>query len=503
MAEDELNNKLVEEKIKKLNEIKQKGVIPYPYSYKKEDNAKDINEKYSILNPEEKKEDKISCAGRIMNLRRMGKATFLHIQDMSGRLQVYFRENDIGEEKYSLLKLTDIGDFIGVEGTIFKTKTGEVTIYAKSFEFLSKSIQPLPEKYHGLTDKEIRYRQRYVDLIMNPEVKEVFLKRSMMIKAIRDFLDNKGFIEVETPLLQTQYGGANARPFKTYINAWNMPMYLSISPELYLKRLIVGGFEKVYTICKNFRNEGVDQSHNPEFTMIELYQSYADYKDMMKLIEECYEYVALKVNGTTKVKHIIDNKEIEIDFKAPWPRKTTAEIIKDNLNIDIENMTKEQLIDFLKNNKIEIPKEKNWGNLVLTIFDELIEDRIIQPTHIYDRPKEGTPLCKIHRKNEKYNEQCEPIALGMEIGNMYSELNDPIIQKKLFKEQEEKGRGGDEEAHPMDYDFLNCLEIGMPPTGGIGWGIDRMAILLLGQSSIRDVIFFPTMKPKTKENEEK
>jgi lysyl-tRNA synthetase, class II len=353
----------------------------------------------------------------------------------------------------------------------------------------------LPEKFHGLKDKELRYRQRYVDLIMTPEVKEVFKKRSAIIKAIRNFMESRGFMEVETPLLQTQYGGASARPFKTHINAWNMPMYLSISPELYLKRLIVGGFEKVFTICKNFRNEGVDHKHNPEFTMIEAYQAYADYNDMMKLIEDCYEFCALEVLGTTKVKRVVNEKEVELDFKAPWPRLTMAEAIKKHISIDVDLMSVEDLKEFADKNKVEYKSTDGWGDLVLELFD-LVESKIIQPTHIIDMPKEGTPLCKRHRDDARLNEQCEPIGVGMELGNMYSELNDPLVQETELKLQVEKGRGGDEEAHPMDEDFINAIKIGMPPTGGIGWGVDRMIMLLLEQEGIRDVIFFPTMKPE-------
>jgi lysyl-tRNA synthetase, class II len=501
--EDE--NKLVQEKISKLNEIRDIGANPYPYNFEKKDEAKKIQEKYASLAAEEKSDDDIKIAGRIMNLRRMGKATFMHIMDESGKVQIYIRKDDIGEDAYTLLKKSDIGDIIGVIGTIFKTKMGEISVYARSYEILCKSIRPLPEKYHGIKDKELRYRQRYVDLIMNEDVRELFKKRSIMVKAIREFMDKKGFMEVETPLLQTQYGGASARPFVTHINAWNMPMFLSIAPELFLKRLIIAGYEKVYTICKNFRNEGVDASHNPEFTMLEAYQAYADYDDMMQLIEEAYEYAATAVNGTTKVTREINGVATEIDFKAPWERMTTKEAIQKYLDIDVESMTADELKAFCKEQRLEYNEDDSWGKLVLNIFDELVECKIMQPVHIYDRPREGTPLCKIHRKDDRYNEQNEPVGLGMELGNMYSELNDPIRQKELFEEQLLQKEKGDDEAHPMDDDFLNALEIGMPPTGGIGFGIDRMAMLILGAESIRDVIFFPTMKPiktghgKTKE----
>ncbi|MFT4326244.1 MAG: lysine--tRNA ligase [Candidatus Woesearchaeota archaeon] len=490
MAEDVL----MKEKRRKLQELKDLGINPFPYSFEKKHTSKDINEFNDTLQAEEKSGVIMQTAGRIMTMRNMGKIAFSHIQDEDGKVQLYFAKDTLGET-YKLLKKFDLGDIIGVSGEVFKTRTGEVTLDVQSFELLTKSIKALPEKYHGLKDKELRYRQRYIDLIMNQDVKEVFKKRSVMIAAIREFLSARGFMEVETPLLQTQYGGASARPFETHINAWNMKMYLSISPELYLKRLIVGGFEKVFTICKNFRNEGVDMSHNPEFTMIEIYQAYADYNDMMKLIEECYEFCALKINGTTKVTHTVDDKEITIDFKAPWPKKTMAQAIKDELSIDVLNMQKEDLQDFCDANGVEYSSSDSWGDLVLSIF-ELVEDSIIQPTHIYDMPKEGTPLCKRHRSDDRLNEQCEPIGLGMELGNMYSELNDPDVQLEELKKQVEKGRGGDEESHPMDDDFINAIQVGMPPTGGIGWGIDRMAILLTGAASIRDVILFPTMKPE-------
>lgn len=479
-------NQLIKERIRKLNELKE-TINPFPYTYKKTHDAADLKKEY-------KEGKEASVAGRIRNMRRMGKATFLHVQDESGQIQVYLRSQDV--EDYDTIKKLESGDFIGVKGTLFKTKKGEISIYTKEFTVLCKSIRPLPEKYHGLKDKEIRFRKRYLDLIMNQDVKDLFKKRSLMVKGIRNYLDEKGFMEVETPLLQTQYGGANARPFTTHINAWDMDLYLSISPELYLKRLIIGGYEKVFTICKNFRNEGVDHSHNPEFTMLELYEAYSDYNEMMRLTEELYEKACIAMHGTTKVTHVINGEEVIVDFKAPWKRLTIREAIKEYLDIDIEEMDRDQLASFCREKKIEVKDSFSWGDLVIEIFDELIEPKIIQPTHVYDRPKEGTPLCKRHREDPKYNEQCEPIALGMELANMYSELNDPLQQMETFKAQEEKGRGGDEEAHPMDKDFIEALETGMPPTGGNGIGIDRMLIVLTGSEGIRDVIFFPTMKPR-------
>ena len=351
----------------------------------------------------------------------------------------------------------------------------------------------MPEKFHGLKDTEIRYRQRYVDLIVNPEVKEVFLKRSKIIKAIREFLDSKGFIEVDIPTLQPQYGGANARPFKSHINAWDMDLYLSISPELYLKRLIVGGFEKVYFLGKSFRNEDSDKTHNPEFTMMECYQSYVDYNDMMVLTEDLYNYVAMEVLGTTKIEY----QGSVIELKKPWKRITMIAAIKEYGKLDVTKLSDEELLEKCLAFHLEVNRTTARGLLIAGLFEQLVEEHLIQPVFITDHPKETTSLCKVKRGNNDLIERFEPFINGWEIGNAYSELNDPIIQENLFREQEEKGRGGDEEHHPMDEDYVNALEIGMTPTGGLGLGIDRMTILLTNAVSIRDVILFPTMRPQT------
>jgi lysyl-tRNA synthetase class 2 len=334
---------------------------------------------------------------------------------------------------------------------------------------------------------------------MNQDVKEIFIKRTKMIEAIREIMQKKGFLEMELPTLQIQYGGAEARPFVTHINAWNMDMYLSISPELYLKRLIVGGFEKVYTICKNFRNEGSDKTHNPEFTMLEAYWAYKDYNDMMDLLEEVYEHACMKINGTTKVKHNYMGKEVEIDFKRPWQRMTVKEAIKKYADMNVDNMDDDEIRDVLRGYNVEMEGDYNRGLAIMAIFEELVEDKLIQPVHIIDHPKETTPLCKAHRKEKDLIERFESFCLGTEMCNAYSELNDPILQKKLLQEQASKLRAGFEQAHPMDEDFVNAIEIGMPPTGGLGFGIDRMAICLTGAETIRDVILFPTMKPEEKE----
>ena len=490
-------HKLVQDRITKLEEIRSMGVNPYPYHYEQTHHAKEIKEQHKLLKPEEHTKENVSVAGRILLFRRMGKVTFITLRDQSGDIQLYVAKEQVGDATYDVLKKCDIGDIVGAKGLIFATKTGETTVEVREFTLLCKSLLPLPDKFHGLQDKELRYRKRYVDLIVNPQIRDVFAKRSKMISAIRQFLDERGFMEVETPLLQTQYGGANARPFVTHINAWNMPMYLSISPELYLKRLVVGGFEKVYTICKNFRNEGVDHSHNPEFTMIEIYQAYADYNDMMKLTEECFAHVCKTLHNTTIVTHAKeDGKTIALDFTPPWKRMTLVEAIQSVLSIDVAKMSVEELEEYCI--KSQIPYDTmTWGSMVQSIYDEKVEHALIGPVHVFDRPKEATPLCKRHRENEQLNEQCEPVCMGMEIGNIYSELNDGLLQEQLLNEQVEKGRGGDEEAHPMDYDFLEAIKTGLPPTGGIGWGIDRMALVLLGLESIRDVIFFPTMKPES------
>ena len=493
----EEENRLIKERIVKLNALREKGVNPYPYSFNIKNHAKEIKDKFNKLAAEKKTEEKVSIAGRIMQIRNMGKAAFAHIQDETGRIQIYFRSDDIGKEKYKLLKKIDIGDILGVHGTVFATKTGEISIYASDFEILTKTLRPLPEKHHGLKDKELRYRMRYLDLIMNQDVKDVFVKRTKMLEAIREFFGKQeGFLEVETPTLQTIYGGANARPFETHINAWDMKMYLSISPELYLKRLIVGGFEKVYTICKNFRNEGVDHSHNPEFTMLECYKSYTDFNEMMRLCEECYKFACKALNnGSTKVKHTYQGKEVEIDFKTPWKRLSMLDAIKKYLEVDVSNMDEKELTQLMRNYNITYEGDFKWGTAVQLIFEEMVEDKLIQPVHIIDHPKESTPLCKAHQKDPRLIERVEPYILGMEIGNGYSELNDPLLQRQLLEEQAKELRGGDDEAHPMDEDFVQAIEYGMTPTGGIGIGIDRMAIILTGTESIRDVILFPTMKP--------
>jgi lysyl-tRNA synthetase, class II len=485
---------IIENRLKKIEELRNLGINPYPHKFDKKNSCLELQGKYKNLLKDKSTKDKVVIAGRVMIKRDLGKIGFATLQDGSGKIQIISQQGETSEKQREFFKkYVDSGDFIGVKGNILRTSRGELSVLIEDVKILSKSVLPLPEKFHGLKDKEERYRKRYLDLVMNPEVKEVFLKREKIISSIREFLNKKGFLEVETPYLQTIYGGAEARPFKTYLNALDIDLYLAISPELYLKRLIIGGLEKVYTIARNFRNEGIDKWHNPEFTMMEIYESYADYNDMMKLFEEIYEYVCKKVNGTTKVK--VQGKEI--DFKTPWKRMTMAEAIKKFAKIDVEKLDEKELEKIVVKEKIKV-KGDSWGNYVCALFEHFCEDKLIQPTFIIDHPCESTPLCKEHRNdiNCKLIERFEPFCLGAELGNAYSELNDPIKQKELLEEQQKKLAKGDEEANPYDEDFVNALKVGMPPTGGLGLGIDRMVILLTGQDSIRDVILFPFMKPE-------
>ena len=487
----EEEHRLIAQRKQKLLELRKNNIDPYPYKFDKKDNAKDILEKFKKLKREEKTKDKVSTAGRIMSLRVMGRATFGHLQDSTGKVQFYVKEDEIGKRNYDLFKKFDIGDFIGVKGLVFRTKKGETSIWVKKLELLAKSLRPLPEKWHGLKDIELRYRQRYLDLLMNQDIKEIFLKRTEIINVIREFLNSNGFIEVETPLLQQLYGGAIAKPFKTKINAYNMDMYLSISPELYLKRLIIGGFERVYTISKNFRNEGVDKSHNPEFTMLEFYWAYADYYDIMRLTEDLIFYVAKKINKTTK----IDYQGKKIDLKKPWQRLSMKNAIKKYLRINIDKFDDKEIKNYLRANNIEYEGEFNRGLAIELIFEHLVQDKLIQPIFIIDHPKESTPLCKPKRGNDHLIERLEPYIYGWEIGNGYSELNNPILQRELLEEQA-KQRIVEEEKHPLDEDFIKALEYGMPPTGGMGIGIDRLTMILTNSATIRDVILFPIMKPE-------
>ncbi len=485
----------IENRKRKLEKLREMGVDPFPYRFDRTHDAGSIREEWDgKLGPEESSGVIVRIAGRVLSLRVMGGVSFAHVMDESGRIQVMFRKSDLPGEKYGMLKLLDTGDFVGVEGEVIKTRTGELTVLARDYELLAKALRPLPEKYHGLEDKELRYRYRYLDLIMNPEVRDVFRKRSQIIREIRRFLEERGFIEVETPVLQPVYGGASARPFITHHNALDMDLYLRISPELYLKRLIIGGFERVFEISRNFRNEGIDRTHNPEFTMIEIYQAYADYNDMMRLTEELWAHVAERVLGTTKITY----QGQEIDLSPPWERLSLYDALKKHAGLDVEKMSDEELLRECEKHGIEIEPGTPRGLVINELFEKLVADtgKLVGPVFITDLPKETTVLCKVHRENPDLIERFEPYICGMEVGNAYSELNDPEVQRRLFEEQQKKLEQGDEEAHPKDMEFVRALEHGMPPTGGLGIGIDRMVMILTDQPSIRDVILFPAMRPR-------
>lgn len=485
---------LIEERLKKRQKLLDLGINPYPYRYEPKQTAQEIQQKYKALKDGEETKDKVKIAGRIVGLRKMGKIAFMHLLDESGKIQAYFSVEVLGEEQMENLKLLDAGDWLGVEGTVFKTQRGEVSIKVKSYELLCKSIRPLPEKWHGLKDIEQRYRRRSVDLIVNPEVRQTFVNRTKIVDAIRTTLNKKGFLEVETPVLQPIYGGAAAKPFITKLNALDMTVYLRISNELYLKRLIVGGFEKIYEFAKDFRNEDIDRTHNPEFTQIEIYQAYADYEDMQELLMDLYIAAAKAVHGSTKFEY----QGSMIDVKKPWQKYTMREALKKFGKLDVDKLSDEQLMKECAKLKIELEKGATRGMMIQELFEELCEKHFIQPTIITEHPVESTPLCKRTRDDEsgKWVERFEPYIAGMEIANAYSELNDPVRQRELLEEQAKKLREGSEESHPMDEDFLEAIEIGMPPTGGIGIGIDRMAMIITNNPSIRDVIFFPFMKEK-------
>ena len=448
----------------------------------------DYNERRAIMDAQP---IHVSIAGRMMFKRVMGKASFCNIRDLQGTIQVYVAKDAIGEESYADFKKSDIGDIYGVEGYAFRTKTGEVSIHAEKMTLLSKSLQILPEKYHGITDTDMRYRQRYVDLIMNEDVKETFIKRSKIIKEIRSFLAGRDFMEVETPTLVSNAGGAAARPFETHYNALNEDVKLRISLELYLKRLIVGGLERVFEIGRVYRNEGVDTRHNPEFTLMELYQAYTDYEGMMELTESMFRYLAEKVCGSTKITY----NGIEIDFGKPFARLTMNDAIKKYAGVDFDEIhTLEEARAVAKEHHVEFEERHKKGDILALFFEEFAEEHLIQPTFVMDHPIEISPLTKKKPENPEYTERFEFFMNGWEMANAYSELNDPIDQRERFKAQEELLAQGDEEANTTDEDFLNALEIGMPPTGGIGFGIDRMCMLLTDSAAIRDVLLFPTMK---------
>ncbi|MEG8947403.1 lysine--tRNA ligase [Rosettibacter firmus] len=491
-------NTLIKRRYEELNELISKGILPYAYSYDVNNYSMNIKNNYELYEGKD-----VRIAGRIMTLRRMGKATFAHIQDNEGRIQIYLKRDDLGDN-YDIFKLLDIGDIIGVEGFVFKTKTGEISVHCKSYQLLAKSLRPIPIAkevidengnkiiYDQFADKELRYRQRYVDLIVNPDVKNVFITRAKIITEIRKYLDNNKLLEVETPVLQPLYGGATARPFITHHNALDIDLYLRIADELYLKRLIVGGFDGVYEISKDFRNEGMDKTHNPEFTMLELYVAYKDYFWMMEFVENMISTICKNVFGKTEF-------EIEgqiINFNPPWKRISMVDELKKYTGIDVLTATSEDLIKELKSRGIEIKGGESKGKLIDELFEITVQSDLIQPTFVMDYPIELSPLAKKHRSKEGLVERFEGFVLGREICNAFSELNDPIDQRRRFEEQAKMREAGDEEAHQIDEDFIRALEYGMPPTAGLGIGIDRLVMLLTNQPSIRDVILFPQMKPE-------
>ncbi|WP_394274113.1 lysine--tRNA ligase [Peptoniphilus lacydonensis] len=474
-------------KRRKLDELKNEGKDPFVNeTYDVTAHSKDIKEEFN-----EDEEREVSIAGRVMSKRRHGKICFLDVRDSVGTIQVFARK-DVLEDKYEDVKGLDIGDIIGVKGIVFKTEAGEITVRATDLTLLSKSLQILPEKFHGLKDPDLRYRQRYVDLIVNPEVKDVFIKRNKIIKKIREFLDNKGFLEVETPILGTVAGGANARPFYTHHNTLDIDMQLRIANELFLKRLIVGGFDKVYEMGKMFRNEGMDPKHNPEFTNIELYQAYADYEEMMRITENLFEYVAKEVLGTDTINY----QGTEICLKAPWKRITMIDAVKKYADVDFNEIdTDEDAREVAREKGLEISEHDTWGKVLSEMFEEFCEEHLVEPTFVIGHPVEVSPLAKRNPEDKRLTQRFEAFINTWEFANAFSELNDPIDQRERFEAQVREKEAGDDEAHPMDSDFINAIEVGLPPTGGLGIGVDRMIVLLTDQPSIRDVLLFPTMKP--------
>lgn len=484
-------NELMLQRREKLSQLREEKESAFAEKYQTTHHAAEVENNF-----EELEEKEVKLAGRLMAIRTHGKASFADLMDMSGKVQLYVKQNNIGEERYEFFQDLDLGDLVGITGTVFKTNRGQVSIRVSSFELLTKSLRPLPEKFHGLKDKDIRYRQRYLDLIVNPDVKETFVIRSKIIREMRRFLEEKGFLEVETPMMHPIAGGATARPFVTHHNTLDMDLYLRIAPELYLKKLIVGGFEKVFEINRNFRNEGMSYKHNPEFTTMELYQAQADYHDMMELTEKLVSYLAEEVLGTTKVEY----EETDIDFTPPWTRITMVEAVKEYAGVDFTEFdTAEEAYKAAESVGVRPEEGLSYGEVLNEVFEERVEDKLVQPTFIMDYPIEVSPLAQKIEDDPRFTYRFEAFVYGREIANAFSELNDPEEQKRRFEKQVEMREAGDEEAQMMDYDFIRALEYGMPPTGGLGIGIDRLIMLLTDSSTIRDVILFPTMRPENNE----
>ncbi len=490
-------SKLRDDRIKKLEHLRSLGIDPFSHKkFQRSHKIAGIREKFSGIGPDEKLPgEKVSVAGRIRGIRMHGKGGFADIEDVTGRMQLWVTVDTIGQDSYAAFEKADVGDIAGVKGFVFKTKKGELTVWAESFLLLAKSLRPLPSQWYGLKDVETRYRQRYVDLVMNPEVKKVFATRSRIIQAIREYFVAHGYLEVETPILQPIYGGAFARPFVTHHNALDMKMYLRISNEMYLKRLIVGGLEKVFEFSQDFRNEGVDTTHNPEFLMLEAMTAYDDYRDGMKLFEDLVSYAAQKVLGTAKVEY----QGTMLDFTPPWKRVKMADAIKEHLGIDVMKSSEKELEDFIKKRGIKIKPDHRKGELINVIFEEFVESKLVQPTIVHDYPIEVSALAKKCDDNQQFTERFEVYIAGREAGNNYTEINDPLELARRFREEMKRGEAGDEEAHPMDEDFLRAVEYGMPPTCGIGVGMERIIMFLTNSPSIRDIMLFPALRTTKEE----
>lgn len=487
MPQQEDINDIIRIRQEKLKALIEDGKNPYEVvRYDKTHDCINVSEDFESLEGKE-----VSLAGRMVGRRIMGKASFANLLDQSGRIQLYISRNDIGEEEYAEFKKYDIGDIIGIKGIVFLTKTGEKSVHVHSIQLLSKSLIPLPEKFHGLKDTDMRYRQRYVDLIANPEVKKTFILRSKIVSAVRSFLDGEGFLEVETPILNTVAGGATARPFITHHNTLDIDMYMRIAPELYLKRLIVGGFEKVYEMGRLFRNEGMDPRHNPEFTTVELYQAYTDYNGMMDITERLFKHIATNIIGSGTISY----QGVEIEIDKPWKKITMIDAVKEYTGLDFENGELEELIKKAESMGAHFPEEVTWGKALFEVFDQFVEEKLVQPTFVLDYPVEVSPLAKKKASDKRLTERFEFFITSRELGNAFSELNDPIDQRERFMSQVKAREKGDDEAQMMDEDFVTALSYGMPPTGGLGIGIDRLVMLFTDQFNIRDVLLFPTMKP--------
>lgn len=482
---------LIDLRIAKLKQLERMGVNPFPYRFEASISNLQIKQDFKRLS---ESQEKVSVAGRLMAKRPHGKTCFASVRDLSGDIQIYFRADDLGAGRFALLDLIEVGDFIGVRGTVFLTRTGEITIRVEDFMMLAKAIRPMPEKWHGLRDKETRYRQRYVDLAFNMDVRNIFVKRSLIIRTIRSFLDELGFLEVETPVLQPVYGGGDAQPFQTHYNALDAKFYLRIADELYLKRLLVGGLEKIYEISKDFRNEGIDRFHSPEFTQLELYQAYADYNDMMVLFEKMVERIAVEVNGSTEITY----QGIKMDLSSPWKRLTIRDALLTYAGVDIEKADDEELREICARSCEGEWEKASRRDLITELLSHFVEPNLIEPTLLMNYPVETSPLAKISRTDGRYAERFEPFVFGVELGNAFSELNDPIVQLENFKSQ----RDSSVDQKEIDYDFIRALEYGMPPAGGLGIGIDRLVMILTDSHSIRDVILFPQMRPEPELKEE-